>query len=50
MKIKEKKQIKALEEHGKQLVNYSDEINLLTCSKQKKKYVTGVMEEIKYLG
>ena len=35
MKIKEKKQIKALEEHGKQLVKSSDEKKFSTHLKQK---------------
>ena len=46
MKIKDKK-IKALEEHGKKLVKYSDEKESLTYSKQKEIFEELANEEWK---
>ena len=52
MKIKGKKQIKALERHGKQLVKYNNEKESSASSKQKEIYeeiVTKRLEEIQDL-
>ena len=47
MKIKEKKQIKALEKHGKQLVKYNNEKESSAHSKQKEIYEEIVTKRLK---
>ena len=47
MKIKEKKQIKALEKHGKQLVKYNNEKESTAHSKQKEIYEEIVTKRLK---
>ena len=47
MKIKEKKQIKTLEKHGKQLVKYNNEKESSAHSKQKEIYEEIVTKRLK---